>query len=83
MQVVKRVRVFGLIFQISQQEEIAHGCPNLGEYCVLAGPQKSLDLEVLLDPLKECLDLPAGLINIGDMSNELHTNVLRKSKEAG
>ena len=34
--------------------------------CVLAGAEKALDLEVLLDPAEEQLDLPASLVELGD-----------------
>ena len=36
--------------------------PDLSLHSVFAGTVKGLDPEMLLDPLKEQLDLPAGLI---------------------
>jgi hypothetical protein len=42
------------------------GHPDLSLHSILAGPVKYLDSEVLLDPLKEQLNLPAGLIEQAD-----------------
>jgi len=39
---------------------------DLGQYSVLCCAQEGLDLEVLLDPLEEQLDLPTVLIDVGD-----------------
>jgi len=40
--------------------------PDLGLHSVLAEPVESLDPQVLLDPFEEQLDLPAGLVDLGD-----------------
>ena len=49
--------------QIGQQKVNAHRNPDLGHDSILRGAEKGLDLEVLLDPLKEQLDLPARLVD--------------------
>lgn len=51
--------------EVSQQQIDAHGHPNLRHHRILAGVQEGLDLEVLLDPLEEQLDLPALLVPKG------------------
>ena len=56
----------GLIFDISQQQVITHGDPDLAHHRVFAGSQKRFDLQVLLDPLEKQFDLPAGFINPGN-----------------
>ena len=38
----------------------------MSQYGVLAGAEKGLDLQILFDPFKEQLNLPAGLV---DLSN--------------
>jgi len=51
--------VLCLILDVSQQQVIAHGHPDLDQYCILAGAQKRFDLQILLDPFKEQLNLPS------------------------
>jgi hypothetical protein len=46
-----------------QKQDRDQCCPNLNEQRVLAGADKSLDLQVLLDRLKKYLDLPSVLID--------------------
>jgi len=46
-----------------QEQDRNQCCPNLDEKRVLAGSDKGLDLQVLLDRLEESLDLPAILID--------------------
>ena len=43
-----------------------HGAPDLRLDCVLAGAQKTLDAQVLLDPLEEQLHLPSVLVQGGN-----------------
>src|SRR5262249_16698197 len=61
-----RKAIFALEFDVGQQQEIAHGDPDLGEDGVFGSAQEGFDLEVLLDPLEEGFDLPAGLIDASD-----------------
>ena len=56
----------GLKLDVGQQQEIAHGHPDLRQDSVFGGSQKRLDLQVLLDPLEEKLHLPARLVNGSD-----------------
>jgi hypothetical protein len=51
---------------LGQQQVDAHGNPDLGHHSILAGTEKSLSSEVLLNPLEEQLHLPAGLVNRSD-----------------
>ena len=44
----------------------AHRNPDLRLHCVLAGAQKRLDAQVLLDPFEEQLDLPALTVQVGN-----------------
>jgi len=46
-----------------QEQDRNQCCPNLDEKRVLAGSDKGLDLQVLLDRLEENLDLPEILID--------------------
>ena len=43
-----------------------HGAPDLRLDCVLAGAQKTLDAQVLLDPFEEQLHLPSVLVQGGN-----------------
>lgn len=43
-----------------------HVAPDLRFHCVLAGAEKSLNAQVLLDPLEEQLDLPAAFVQSRD-----------------
>ena len=44
----------------------AHGNPDLRLHGVLAGAQKRLDAQMLLDPFEEQFDLPALTIQVGN-----------------
>ena len=46
----------------------AHGDPDLGQHGVAGGAEEALDPEVLLDPLEEEFDLPAGFVDVCDGS---------------
>src|SRR5690625_1625603 len=48
--------------QISQQKIDAHCNPDLSQNSIPGSSQKGLDLEVLLDPFEEQLNLPARLV---------------------
>jgi hypothetical protein len=50
-------------FDECQQQIDAHGNPDLSHHGIFAGAKKRFDLEVLLDPFKKQLHLPALLIN--------------------
>lgn len=50
-------------FDECQQQIDAHGNPDLSHHGIFAGAQKRFDLEVLLDPFKKQLHLPALFIN--------------------
>ena len=55
-----------LLFDNSNQNVGSDGAPHLHLYRVLAGAQKFLDTQMLLDPLKEQFDLPAVLVKVGN-----------------
>ena len=49
------------------QQQVGDQCHrDLDAYGILAGAEELADLQRLLDPAEEQLDLPAGLIKIGD-----------------
>ena len=48
------------------QDVDGDGHPHLDAYGVLGCPVESLDSQMLLDPLEEKFDLPAGLVQVGD-----------------
>src|SRR5258708_13258571 len=52
--------------QISEEQADAERRPDLGEDGVFRGAEEALELEVLLEPLEEQLDLPARLVEVGD-----------------
>ncbi len=52
--------------EVRQQQVDAEGDPELAEDGIGRSPEEALDLEVLLDPLEEELDLPAFLVELGD-----------------
>ena len=54
--------VFCLIFDVREQQIIAHRHPYLSHHSILAGPEEGFDLQVLLDPLEEQLNLPPSYI---------------------
>lgn len=53
-------------FEIGEQQSDAEGHPDLRQHGVLRCSDEASQLEVLLDPLEEEFDLPAGLIEVGD-----------------
>lgn len=55
-----------------QKEDGNQCCPNLGLERIGCGPDKGLDLEVLLDGLEEDFSLPAVLVNGGDGGGTEH-----------
>src|SRR5207237_9455719 len=56
----------GLETDVSQKQVIGNGGPDLSEDGVLRGTQEGFEFEVLLNPFEEELDIPAGLIDLGD-----------------
>ena len=54
------------LFEDGDQNVRGHGSPDLRPFSVLAGGQKSLDAQVLFDPLETQLDLPTALVQSGD-----------------
>lgn len=56
----------GLEAQEREQQIQAKCHQDLSHDRVLTGSQECLDLQILLDPLEEQLDLPALLINLGN-----------------
>ena len=50
-----------------EQQVGDEGCIDLNAHCVLALAQEALDLQVVLDPFEEQLDLPALLVELGDL----------------
>jgi poly-beta-hydroxyalkanoate depolymerase len=59
----QRMRVLRLVFDIREQQRVAHCHPDLSQYGIFAGSEERFDLQVLLDPFKEEFNLPPGLIN--------------------
>ena len=51
------------------------GAPDLCLHRVLARAQKTLDAQVLLDPLEEQFDLPATLVERGNRQRWQHRDV--------
>jgi len=51
---------------VGQHQIDTHRDPYLGHDSVFTGAHEGLDLEVLLDPFEEQLDLPAGLVDLSD-----------------
>ena len=49
-------------FDVSQQQVKTNGDPNLRHYRILGGADETFNLQVLLDPLEEEFDLPAGFV---------------------
>src|SRR5690625_227839 len=49
--------------QVGQQKIDAHRNPDLSQHGIPGSTQKGLDLEVLLDPFEEQLNLPARLVD--------------------
>ena len=49
-----------LLFDNRNQHIGGHGTPDLRLHRILAGAQKTLDAQVLLDPLEEQFHLPAA-----------------------
>ena len=54
------------LIENGNHEENAHSDPDLSFHGVLAQSVEGLDPQVLLDPLEEELDLPAGLVGLRD-----------------
>jgi len=55
-----------LLFNNGDQHVGGHGAPDLRLDCVLARAQKTLDAQMLFDPLEEQFYLPATLVQRGD-----------------
>ena len=55
------------VFQIRQHEIDTEGDPNLGQHRVACSTEEGLDLQVLLDPLEQQLDLPTFFVNLGNL----------------
>ena len=56
---------FAFKFEPDQEQVSDQGGPDLDEHGILGGPIKSLDLQVLLDPLEKEFNLPAAAIKLG------------------
>ncbi len=57
------MRILCPIFDLLEQQIVAHRHPNLSHDSILAGPEERFDLQVLLDPFEKQLNLPSGLID--------------------
>ena len=53
-------------FVVSKQKQRDNSNPDLRHDGVFAGPEKALDLQILLDPFKEELYLPPLPVDIGN-----------------
>ena len=58
---------FGGLLSEPQDEEGDEGDGDLNAHGVLGGPEEVADFEGLLDPAEEQLDLPAALVDLGDL----------------
>ena len=65
----KRLCIFRLKFDVRNQQVIDHRDPYLREYGILGSAEERLDLEMLLDPFEEELDLPAVFVDEGDIES--------------
>ena len=54
------------LFEDSHQDIHADRHPDLRLHGILAGAVESADMQMLFDPAKEQLDLPAGAVELGD-----------------
>ena len=52
--------------EVGQQQIDADGDPDLGHDGIAGCTQKTLDLQILLEPLEEQLDLPASFVDLSD-----------------
>ncbi len=52
--------------EVGQQQVDTDGDPDLGHDGIAGSAQEALDLQILLDPLEEQLDLPARFVDLGD-----------------
>ena len=59
----------GLGFKLNphQQQVSDQGGPDLDQHCILGGPVKGLNFQVLLDPLEKEFDLPPAAIKLGHL----------------
>ena len=57
---------FGPEFQEGKEQVHDQGDPDLREHRIEGRAEECFDFEVLLDPLEKDLDLPTGLVSIGD-----------------
>lgn len=57
---------FQFFLDDGHQDIDAHGYPNLCLHRIFRGSKKRLDSQMLFDPLKEQLDLPATLVQSGN-----------------
>ena len=67
-------------FQIFCQQYGKECCPNRDFYCVFAGSNKTLDLEILLEHQEKAFDLPARFIDVTDCSS-LKIKVVRQQNK--
>ena len=58
---------FQRLLEGGHQEISADGRPDLNAHRVVGGADERADAQVLFDPAKEQLDLPAGLVELGDL----------------
>ena len=68
-----------LLLDDGDQHVGGHGAPDLRLHRVLAGAQKALDAQMLLDPFEEQLDLPAALVQRGDGQRRQAVLLVRKT----
>jgi hypothetical protein len=55
-----------LIFDIREQQVIAHRYPDLSEDSILACAKKGFNLQILFNPFKKQFDLPSGFVDCGN-----------------
>jgi hypothetical protein len=65
-------------FQPKEQQIRDQGSPDLDEDGVLGGAVKGLDFQVLFDPLKKELDLPAAAVEFGHLQGGQVQAVVQK-----
>ena len=70
------------MMQVFEQQQSNQGCPNLNAQGILAGPNKGLDLEMLLEGFEKDLYLPSVLVDRGDSSSTKFEMVGQKRDDA-
>ncbi len=74
----KALTQFCFEFVEGQDQQRDERNPDLSEHGIPACPEEGFDLQVLLDPFEEKLDLPAVMIDVADRFSEKVADVCEK-----